>query len=205
MTRRTVAVAMTTALGLAVLGGCSQTRTTTGSVNDAKTLTGQDWYDFAAQLVASLEERQISQRYTNNGRPPVVVIGDFKNNTSKAGFTRQKDFMYNALQTELVNSGRYTVNMDIAGEGGDVETMIRDARLLRGSDEYDQSTVAQRGTMLAPDLILYGEIGRIIAEEGRTKQYDYQVNTRMIDVRTGQAVWFGTIPLSKTFTRGVLG
>jgi len=188
--------------------GCSQTRYTTSSTNQADNLSGQDWNTFAREIASSLAASGVSARYTDPEarHPPVIVIGDFRNQTSKAAFTRQKDFMYNAIQTALVNSGQFAINMDIAGRGGDVETMIRDARRLRGSDEYDQGTVARRGTLQAPDLILTGEIGEIISRSGRTTQYDYQVDLTLLDVETGlTAGWRATIPLSKTFTRGLIG
>jgi len=192
---------------IAALPACSQTRTTTGSINQANTLNAQDWNDVAQRIVATITASGVAGRYSSNGEAPVLILGDFNNDTPVAAFTRQKDFMYNAIQTALINSNQFRVNMDIAGAGGDVETMIRDVRQLRGSDEYDQSTVADRGTLLAPDLILYGEIGGIKSQAGRTTQYDYQITTRLIDVRTGTTVPGGsaTIGLSKTFTRGLLG
>lgn len=198
--------ALTIALAaLTTLGACSQTQTTTASVNDAKVLTGQDWTDVAQQMVTSITRRDLPATYASNGQPVVIAVGDFKNQTTRPQFTRQKDFMYNALQTALVNSGQFTVNMDIAGAGGDIEDLIRDARTLRFDPEYNEQTTTREGTLRAPSLILYGEINSIRAEQGRTTQYDYQVNTRLIDVETGEAIWFGTVPLTKTFTRSFLG
>ena len=206
MHRTIKAVLIATSLAaLAAAPACSRTTYSNRAANRADTLIASDWSMFADHVVASIDSNRLASRYSRDGRPPVIVIGDFKNRTSNASFTRQKDFMYNEVQAALVNSGMFTVNMDIAGAGGDIEPLIREIRQLRDSDEYDQRTTQPRGRLRAPDLILYGEINRIIARAGRSTQYDYQVNTRMIDAETGEAVWFGTIPLSKSFTRGLLG
>lgn len=200
------ALASGLAVGLAPVSGCSQTTVTRDSITTIDALGIEEWNAFAQEMVNSMVSSGVLDRYRGPYNEPVVIaIGDFRNKTTRAAFTRERETMYNSIQTAIINSGKGVVNRDVAGTGGDVEGLLGDLADLRDSAEYDQGTVTPPGQALAPRLVLSGEFINIEQSAGRTRQVDYQISCEMIDARTRTSVWIGTFDLSKQYKRGVFG
>lgn len=199
-----------TLTSLAILAAsCSSTRVGSNvkSSNSAKTITMEEWNTFANDILTTITPT-LERRYYKKGENPVVIaIGDFKNKTSNplASFENSKDVMYGQIRKTLVNSGLATVNMDMAGSGGDVDSLLGDLASLRMSGEYDQSTTTKAGSAQAPELILWGDIITIKFTEGRTTRTDYALNLRLIDTSTRTTVFEEQVQLKKSFTKGLFG
>jgi len=194
---------MTGLLVLAVFAtiGCAAK----GPVTRPDTLTADDWRWAAGEMVRQMNEAGILRRYSGPANEPVVVaIGDFQNRTSNLNFTFNRNFMYNTIETALINSGQATVNMDIAGTGGTVDGLMKSIQDLRGSPLYDPTTYAG-GRARIPALILFGSIDASSVTSGNRTQYDYQVNVRLLDVETRTAVWSGLVDFSKQLNRAIIG
>jgi PBP1b-binding outer membrane lipoprotein LpoB len=166
-----------------------------------------EWSSFAGQILTTITPA-IDARWRAKGMSPVVIaIGDFKNKTSQplASFETSKEVMYQQIRRALVNSGKMTVNMDLAGSGGEVDSLIGSLDSLRMSGEYDQSTTTKAGSAQAPELVLWGDIISVKYEEGRTTNYGYALNLRLIDTSTRTTVVEEQVQLSKQFTKGLFG
>jgi len=198
---------------LAVLASsCSSTRTggDVKSSNDAKVLTMDEWNAFAQEILSTIEGRLNVYR-NDSGRarrgPVVLAIGDFKNKTSQplANFGTTKDVMYGQIRKVLVNSGLASVNMDMAGSGGDVDSLLGEIASLRASGEYDPATTTRAGSAQAPELILWGDIITITFDEGRRDNYEYALNLRLIDTSSRLTIFEEQVQLKKQYTRGWFG
>ncbi|MDG2423376.1 MAG: hypothetical protein P8M22_05300 [Phycisphaerales bacterium] len=205
MSTRLIIAIMASAIALGT--GCnSQTRT--GSqmkpINNAHTITGNEWDQFANWMKNSMVQSGVLARYRNDaGEPVVIAIADWDNNTNQRSFTRDKTVMENAIRKTLVNSGMAVINRDVGGSGSKAEGLTRSISELRESSEYDQSTVTRPGLARAPSLGLYMQINRIPVHDGRTTQYDYAVQCELIDLQNKYTVWEDQFLMSKQFVRGL--
>jgi len=70
--------------------------------------------------------------------------------------------------------------------------MAMKSRQLRQSAEFNQSTVAGTGQMIAPDLSLSGKLlQRNIRVSSGTQQVEYYFQLTLTDISTGLALWEG--------------
>ena len=90
------------------------------------------------------------------------------------------------IKTELINSGLVDVTM---AEGTDVDASFAESRDLEYDDNFDQSTVAQRGTLQAATLVLRPRIISSRLSEGRLTQVIRTFVIDVADIRTGRIVF----------------
>lgn len=179
------------------------------SANSAKVITMQEYNAFAQEILGVVKPRlevYKNDRVTRRG-PVILAIGDFKDKTSQysANFANSKDVMYGQIRQVLVNSGLASVNMDLAGTGGDVDSLLKEIDSLRLSMAVDQATVAAPGSMPAPELILWGDIISIKFRDGRTDNYQYALNVRLVDTTTRGTIFEQQVQLDKQFYKGWFG
>lgn len=187
---------------------CSTTRTggEVKSVNEAKTITADEWAMFAQNMKDSMIQTGVLERYRGpNGEPVVIVVGDFLNDTDQPDFTRTQQIMRNEITKTFVNSGVAEVNMDFAGTGGSVDTIVQKIHELEKSDVYDQTTTTGLRKAQAPRLVLHGQFINVTIKEGRTTQYDYACAVKLIDVSSRSSKWEEQVIFPKQFTRGIFG
>ena len=90
------------------------------------------------------------------------------------------------LNEALINAGKVDVTM---AEGVGMTDSIADSRNLKNDANFDQSTVAKRGTLQAARLVLRPKVmSSTISEDGK------QVVVRtfvmeMADIKTGLIMW----------------
>lgn len=210
----TTRVRARTTLGLGLLlaaslaAGCSTTRTggEVKSINVAKNITADEWAMFAQAMKDSMVQNGILERYrAPDGEPVVIVIGDFLNDTDQPDFTRTQAIMRNEITKTFVNANVAQVNMDFAGTGGDVDSVIRKIHELESSDVYDKETTTGLRKAQAPRLVLHGQFINVVYKEGRTTQYDYACAVKLIDVSSRTTRWEDQVIFPKQFTRGIFG
>ena len=187
---------------------CSTTRTgdDVKSINDAKTITAAEWARFAQQMKDSMVQNGVFERYRGtSGEPVVIAVGDFLNDTDQPDFSRTQQIMRNEITKTFVNAGIAEVNMDFAGTGGSVDTVIQKIHELEKSDVYDHSTTTELRKAQAPRLVLHGQFINNVFKEGRTTQYDYACAVKLIDVSKRTSVFEEQVIFPKQFTRGIFG
>ncbi len=80
-------------------------------------------------------------------------------------------------------------------------------RDTRGNDEYDQSTIAKKGTLVAPNLSLSGKMiqRNLPVQTGwfdrNDSRVEYYLQLTLSDVNTGLSVWEEEKPIVKEGTR----
>ena len=173
-----------------LLSGCqtmnSVTKVDTRTETREQTM-GLDYRDFeesAAYLVSSM----ISSGAVNHpkGGRYILAISSMLNDTMQRIDTDQ---LVKKIRVELLRSGKVVVTTAV-GINGAEDNMTYSARQLRGNAEFDQSRVARKGRLQAPDLSLSGKIVQRnnTLSSGKT-QSDYYFMLSLTDINTGLALW----------------
>lgn len=161
----------------------------------SETTMGLDYRDFenaAAEMVTSM----ISSGAVNHpgGGRYILAISSISNDTLQRIDTDQ---LIKKIRVELLNSGKVVVTTAV-GLNGPEDQMSMAARELRGNSEFDQSRVARRGTLQAPDLSLSGKIIQRNNRVGSNKtQADYYFQLSLTDINSGLALWEGESYIGK--------
>ena len=90
------------------------------------------------------------------------------------------------LFEELLNSGKVDVTM---AEGAGRTQAIAASRDLEYDENFDQSTVAKRGTLQAARLVLRPKVTSNSVRDGNTKAVTRTFVLEMADVQTGLVMW----------------
>ena len=173
---------------LFALTGCVQETRNIDMVNDdAKAVLGLDYRDFdqaATEMVRSMIgsgklRKNDSSRY-------VMASGRVINDTMQRIDTDQ---LMAKIEEELLNSGQVVMTSAV-GSVDAVDQLVHDNRDLRDNEEFDQSSVAAKGTLLAPDLSISGKIlQRNISYEKKTQQVEYYFQLKVTDMKSGLRFW----------------
>ncbi|MHC4723888.1 MAG: penicillin-binding protein activator LpoB, partial [Planctomycetota bacterium] len=122
----------------------------------------------------------------------VVAVGRIVNDTMQRIDTDQ---LMAKIETEILNSGQAVVTSAV-GPGADA--MVHDARDLRDSDEFDESTVAERGTLIAPELSIAGKIYQSnVTYDKKQQQVEFYIQLMISDVKTGLRYWQNEVIVGK--------
>jgi len=131
----------------------------------------------------------------NGGREPVVIIGTVDNQSMEHINTNT---FIEELQRALINSGkvRFVASRNERGE-------IRTERLEQ--DEFaSEATRKAFGQEVGADFMLNGILSSIVDREGRRSVIFYQVNLRLINIKTNEIVWNGQKQIKKYVARNSL-
>ena len=90
------------------------------------------------------------------------------------------------LFEELLNSGKVDVTM---AEGAGRTQAIAASRDLEYDENFDQSTVAKRGTLQAARLVLRPKVTSNSVRDGGTQAVTRTFVLEMADVQTGLVMW----------------
>ena len=175
-----------------LLGGCRTTPiyldTDRPAPQPGETTTlGLDYRDFeyaAEQAVESFLSSPLSRK-PGSTAPWVMAISRMVNDTT---LNIDTDQLVKKIRVDLLNSGRVIVTTAVGLEGPE-DPLSAQTRELQDSELFNQDTVAQDGTMVAPELSLSGKIiQRANAIDGR-QQVDYYFQLTMTNIETGLAYW----------------
>lgn len=177
-------------LGLTLtLVGCSSNveYVTKDNAEDAVTL-GLDNQDFEQAAQESLNSLLTSNALNKpGGGRYVVAIGKMINDTT---IRIDTDMLVKKIRIGMLQSGKAVVTTAVAGDNKNVDDLIYDVRELRDNDEFKQQTIADKGTLYAPDLSLTGKIAQRIARTGKNKQLvEYYLQLTLTDIKSGLAYW----------------
>ena len=182
-------------IGSIGLAGCGKTQVvnlsdptyTTRQQTGGQTTFGLDYRDFeysAKQAVDSFLSSPLSRK-PGSTAPWIMAISRITNDTA---LSLDTDQLVKKMRVALLNSGRVMVTTAV-GAGGPEDAMSMEVRQLRESDEFNQDTVAGRGTMVAPDLSLSGKIIQRANRVGNKQQVDYYFQLTATNIETGLAYW----------------
>jgi len=173
---------------LAVSGCTQETRNIDMRNDDAKAVLALDYRDFdqaATEMVRSMIASGSLKR--NDGGRYVMASGRVINDTMQRINTDQ---LMAKIEEELLNSGQVVMTSAVGDSIDSTDQIIYGTRDLRDNEEFDQSSVAAKGTLLAPDLSISGKIlQRNISYDKKTQQVEYYFQLKVTDLKSGLRFW----------------
>ena len=181
------------------LCACSGTRVV--DLNDSKEVSSmqnvmeleyRDWTNTAEKMTKSMTESKAFTKVND----PVIAIGTIVNDTTQRFDT---DVLTKKIRTTLLKSGTAQIATNYSGD----DKNATDVRKLRDNAEYDQSTIAKTGTLVAPNMSLSGKMlqrnlkldsGWFSSVDTRT---EYYLQLTLTDLKTGLSVWEDEQPIIK--------
>ena len=180
-----LAIAMT----VCTITGCRTPTTNIDTANDtAGAVAAIDYRDLRKATTEILNSLFASGRFRKaDGSYSVMTIGNIKNNTTQRFDT---DTLVAQITEELTNSGQVLITSAVAATADNRDEMVSGVRSLRSDDEFNQSTIAGKGQLLAPELSLSGKIDqREIRMDNGDKQIEYYIQLRITDISSGLQWW----------------
>ena len=181
------------------LCACSETRVIdlqndkeVATMQNVMELEYRDWTDTAETMTKSMLESGVFKQKTK----PVIAIGNIVNDTAQRFDT---DILTKKIRTTILKSGSAQIATNFSGE----DTVSNAVRNVRGNDEYDQSTVAGKGNLIAPNMSLSGKMlqrnmklnsGWFSSNDTRV---EYYLQMTLTDLKTGLSVWEDEKPIIK--------
>lgn len=179
-----------------LISGCAATTQNIDMNNDrGQAVMGLDYRDFqkaAGESISSMLESGALNK--PGGGRYVLAISRIINDTMQRIDTDQ---LIKKIRVELLQSGKVVVTTAVGATGAE-DKMTMQARELRKTDEFKQSTVAGKGQMVAPELSLSGKIiQRNVRVTSSLQQTEYYFQLTLTDINTGLALWEGESVIGK--------
>lgn len=186
-------------LAFGLLGGCAPS-VTRMDAGEQKDLSGA-WNDTDSRLVSeemikdALSHPWIDNYVRARKKPPVVIVGDFRNLSHE--HINTNTFVAD-IERALINSGRVEFVASRA-ERGDVREERKDQDIHARED-----TRKAMGQEIGADYMLKGTINTIIDAADRTQVRYYQVDLTLINLADNRKVWVGQKKIKKLVERSQL-
>jgi len=191
-------IAWSTAVGAALaLSGCGGTSVTRMDANEVKDVSGR-WNDTDSRLVAEemipdcLSRPWYGKASSELGKNPTVIVGSVKNQSQEHIST---DTFVEELQRALINSGKVEF-VASKGERGDV----REERMDQDTNSSEETRKAH-GQETGADFMMSGTLNQIVDQEGGKSVRLYQINLKLLNMKTHQIAWNGQKKLKKFVKR----
>lgn len=184
-----------------VLGACTKPVYTDGTAaqvkqGDALTL-GLDREDFEKTAETMISSMLSDPAFANikPGQRKVIAMGRVVNDTPQRIDTEK---LTAKITTALRRSGKFVLTSAVAA-GGALDSMSEDVRELRDNEEFNQKTIAKKGTLVSPDFSLAGKIRQdnVKLSNGKT-QVEYFFLLRLTDLNSGLVYWEDEQTINKT-------
>ena len=186
----------------AVLAACGGTRVVdlenereVQTMQDVMELEYRDWEKTATKMTESMLK---SNAFAGISKP-VIAVADIKNDTMQR---LDSDILVKKIRTTILKSGRAQIATNFTGE----DTTSNKMRDTRGNTEYDQSTFANTGTLVTPNMSLSGKMiqRNLKLESGWFSSVDtrveYYLQLTLTNLKTGLSVWEDEQPIVKEGT-----
>lgn len=179
------------------LAACATTQVRRLDANEVRDVSGR-WNDTDARLVAeemiqdSVSRPWLANAVQRKGGTPTVIVQTVRNNSMEHIDT---GLFVEELQRALINSGRIEFvasaeeRKDVRGERADQDLNASEA------------TRKENGEEKGADYGLSGVITSVQDREGGEAVVLYQVNLKLVDVKTNQIVWNGQKKIKKQISR----
>lgn len=195
MKKMTIAVLV----GVLFLGGCAQNTYTDGKASqvkkgDALTL-GLDREDFENAAELMINSMLNDPALANISTRKVIAMGRILNDTPQRIDTEK---LTAKITSALRKSGKFVLTSAVAS-GGALDSMSEEVRKLRNNEEFNQNTIAKKGTLVSPDYSLTGKIRQDNAKLRNGKiQVEYFFLLRLTDLSSGLVLWEDEQTIDKT-------
>lgn len=152
----------------------------------------RDWTATAEKMTTSM----INSGVLKSQQKPVIAIGNIVNDTTQRIDT---DILTKKIRTTLMKSGNVQIATNFSGE----DITSDKVRAQRNNAEYDQSTIAKTGTLVAPNMSLSGKMiqRNLKLESGWFSSVDtrveYYLQLTLTDLKSGLSIWEDEQPIIK--------
>lgn len=161
--------------------------------DEGKPVMALDYRDFdqaASQLVQSMLASGALKK--EGGGRYIVAKGRILNDTMQRIDTDQ---LMAKIEIEILNSGQAVMTRAV---GSDTDKLILEGRELRDDEEFDQSTIPERGTLQAFDFSIKGKIfQRNIRYDKNRQQVEYYFQLMLSESTTGLTYWQDEVIVGK--------
>lgn len=202
------------AAAAAVFSGCSTTTTiydpatTKHSIRQEGAVSSEEFREIAIASVKSATTsgkfnsflRKYRKEMNDPDAIPVLKLDRVVNDTDDPDLNVTE--MTDMINEALLNSEMVEVTM---AEGVGRSNAIAASRELENDDNFDQSTVAQRGTLQAARLVLRPKVISNTVTDNGTRAVVRTFVMEMADVKTGLVMWKYTKQLGFMKERGTFG
>ena len=187
------------AVCLALCAACTETRVidTTNpkeisAMQNVMELEYRDWTNTAEKMTDSM----ITSGALSGTQKPVIAVSNIVNDTQQRFDT---DILIKKIRTTLLKSGKAQIATNYSGE----DTTANAVRTQRNNDEYNTSTIAGKGNLVAPNMSLSGKMlqrnmklqsGWFSSNDTRV---EYYLQLTLTDLKTGLSVWEDEQPIIK--------
>ena len=155
-----------------------------------------DLQNAARDLINSMLASPVFATSNPNERH-VLVISRIINDTMQHFDT---DILIKKIRIALLNSGKVYVTTAIGANGAE-DKMSKDIRSLRDDDEFNQKTIAKKGTLISANRSLSGKIiqrnTRIKGTFSDSQRVDYYFQLTVTNLDNGLAIWEDEIRINK--------
>jgi len=151
----------------------------------------KDWQIAAEKGVNSLLQSGVMRR--PDGRKTIVMVSTVKNSTAQHVNT---NILTDKIRQALLRSGMAMTTTAVSGSGPE-DAASKQVRSLSGDPMFNQATVQQNGTAIAPDMSLAGEIIQQQTQAGNATESYFFFHMTMTDLKTGLAVWEDNVEIAK--------
>ncbi len=166
--------------------------------NKNLSITAQDQLNAANVLVSNFLDDPRATKVLA-GKKKVIGVSKIVNQTTQLVYSNiLTDNVIQALRESGICDATATFNYNEVEN----DPLVLKLRKLRTSEEVDQSTVAQKNSLKAPDMTLTGTITEDTVRNGRKVEKAIVTNLKVVDVSTGLIIWSGQHPIFKTGKRG---
>ena len=189
-------ITLSSLLAAGLMTGCAPKTERIDMNNDkGAQVMGLDYRDFDEAASKAVQSMLMSGALDKkNGDRYVLAISRVSNDTMQHIDTDQ---LIKKIRVELLNSGKVVVTTAVSANGPE-DAMSKQARELRNDEEFNQSTVQKKGTMVAPELSLSGKIlQRNVAMDDGKQQVEYYFMLSLTEIKTGLAWWEGETVIGK--------
>ena len=192
-----MSVARWAAVVLASAACASSTQVRRMDVNEVKDISGR-WNDTDARLVAeemiqdSVSRPWLTDAQRKKGAPPTVIVQAVRNNSMEHIDT---GVFVEELQRALINSGR----VEFVASSSERQQV----RAERADQDLNASEATRKdhGEETGADFGLSGVISSVQDKEGGESVVLYQVNLKLVDIKTNRIVWNGQKKIKKNISR----
>jgi penicillin-binding protein activator len=195
------------AAGALVLAGCqSRThveRVEPGTTQGLATVDRLDFKDYQMTAEGLINKLLASGRLDGHAAesPAVMMVSTIRNSTMQHIDTQ----LLTQRITIALDKSEKVVTTTAHTARGAIDPGTVESRNLPNADIYDPSTLQRRGTAIAANLSLAGEITQLTRKEGRRSESYFMIYMTVTDLRTGLAVWQDAEEIVKQGTRTRFG
>ncbi|AFI05208.1 penicillin-binding protein activator LpoB [Helicobacter cetorum] len=181
--------------------GCSGGVATYQNVNDMtkNTTSSLNSTDLLLTANAMIESMLNDPNFVQLKGKRLIEVSDIINDTTQPNLDMNLLSTKITQQLRLRSQGKFNVTRASGGSGIAADSRIIEQRQKeRESEEYNQDTTMEKGTLKAADLSLSGKVSSNAASIDKARQrLDYNFTLSLTDRKTGVEVWSDVKPIVK--------